>query len=155
MADESKPLIAFSTPSVLYQFRTMPFGLVNTPATFSRLMRKRLQGIENVENFIDDVIVFTDTFEEHLLTLKIVFERLRTAELSAKPTKCFIWFDKIDCLGHLVGNHRLEPEMDKIEAIRNAPIPQTKKQVRAFLGLAGFYLKFIPNFSAIAYHFLT
>lgn len=73
MADESKPLIAFSTPSVLYQFRTMPFGLVNTPATFSRLMRKRLQGIENVENFIDDVIVFTDTFEEHLLTLKIVF----------------------------------------------------------------------------------
>nr|XP_034313226.1 uncharacterized protein LOC105341021 [Crassostrea gigas]XP_034313227.1 uncharacterized protein LOC105341021 [Crassostrea gigas] len=150
MADESKPLTAFSTPSGLYQFRTMPFGLVNAPATFSRMMRKLLQGMNGVENFIDDVIVFTDTFEEHLHILKTVFERLRDAGLAARPTKCFIGFDKIDCLGHMVGNKCLEPEQDKIDAVRNAPIPQTKKQVRAFLGLAGFYRKFIPNFSAIA-----
>ncbi|XP_065939102.1 uncharacterized protein [Magallana gigas] len=150
MADESKPLTAFSTPSGLYQFRTMPFGLVNAPATFSRMMRKLLQGMNGVENFIDDVIVFTDTFEEHLHILKTVFERLRDAGLTARPTKCFIGFDKIDCLGHMVGNKCLEPEQDKIDAVRNAPIPQTKKQVRAFLGLAGFYRKFIPNFSAIA-----
>nr|XP_034320976.1 uncharacterized protein LOC117687844 [Crassostrea gigas] len=150
MADESKSLTAFSTPSGLYQFRTMPFGLVNAPATFSRMMRKLLQGMNGVENFIDDVIVFTDTFEEHLHILKTVFERLRDAGLAARPTKCFIGFDKIDCLGHMVGNKCLEPEQDKIDAVRNAPIPQTKKQVRAFLGLAGFYRKFIPNFSAIA-----
>nr|XP_034331791.1 uncharacterized protein LOC117690977 [Crassostrea gigas] len=150
MADESKPLTAFSTPSGLYQFRTMPFGLVNAPATFSRMMRKLLQGMNGVENFIDDVIVFTDTFEEHLHILKTVFERLRDAGLAARPTKCFIGFDKIDCLGHMVGNKCLEPEQDMIDAVRNAPIPQTKKQVRAFLGLAGFYRKFIPNFSAIA-----
>ncbi|XP_065921975.1 uncharacterized protein [Magallana gigas] len=150
MADESKPLTAFSTPSGLYQFRTMPFGLVNAPATFSRMMRKLLQGMNGVENFIDDVIVFTDTFEEHLHILKTVFERLRDAGLTARPTKCFIGCDKIDCLGHMVGNKCLEPEQDKIDAVRNAPIPQTKKQVRAFLGLAGFYRKFIPNFSAIA-----
>nr|XP_034307586.1 uncharacterized protein LOC117682997 [Crassostrea gigas] len=150
MADESKPLTAFSTPSGLYQFRTMPFGLVNAPATFSRMMRKLLQGMNGVENFIDDVIVFTDTIEEHLHILKTVFERLRDAGLAARPTKCFIGFDKIDCLGHMVGNKCLEPEQDKIDAVRNAPIPQTKKQVRAFLGLAGFYRKFIPNFSAIA-----
>ncbi|XP_065925002.1 uncharacterized protein [Magallana gigas] len=150
MADESKPLTAFSTPSGLYQFRTMPFGLVNAPATFSRMMGKLLQGMNGVENFIDDVIVFTDTFEEHLHILKTVFERLRDAGLAARPTKCFIGFDKIDCLGHMVGNKCLEPEQDKIDAVRNAPIPQTKKQVRAFLGLAGFYRKFIPNFSAIA-----
>nr|XP_034304387.1 uncharacterized protein LOC117681956 [Crassostrea gigas] len=150
MADESKPLTAFSTPSGLYQFRTMPFGLVNAPATFSRMMRKLLQGMNGVENFIDDVIVFTDTFEEHLHILKTVFERLRDAGLAARPTKCFIGFDKIDCLGHMDGNKCLEPEQDKIDAVRNAPIPQTKKQVRAFLGLAGFYRKFIPNFSAIA-----
>lgn len=76
MADESKPLTACSTPSGLYQFRTMPFGLMNVQATFSRLMRKLLQGIENVENFIVDVIIFIDTFEKHLLTLKVVFEDL-------------------------------------------------------------------------------
>ncbi|XP_052673702.1 uncharacterized protein LOC128155864 [Crassostrea angulata] len=114
MADESKPLTAFSTPSGLYQFRTMPFGLVNAPATFSRMMRKLLQGMNGVENFIDDVIVFTDTFEEHLHILKTVFERLRDAGLTARPTKCFIGFDKIDCLGHMVGNKCLEPEQDKI-----------------------------------------
>lgn len=113
-------------------------------------MRKLLQCIENVENFIDDVIIFTDTFEEHLITLKVVFEWIRAAGLTGRPNKCFIGFDKIDCLGRLVGNHRLEPEMDKIEAVRNAPIPQTKTLVRAFLGFAGFYRKFIPNFSAIA-----
>lgn len=79
--------------------------------------------------------MFTDTFEDHLLSLKVVFERLRAAGLTARPTNCFIGFDKIDCFAHLVGNHRL---------------PQTKKQVIAFKGLAGFYRKFIHNFSAIA-----
>lgn len=86
MADESKPLTAFSTPYGLYQFRTLPFGLVNAPATFSCLMRKLLQGMIGVENFIDDVIVFTDTFEEHLRILKAVFKRLRDAGLTARPT---------------------------------------------------------------------
>lgn len=72
--------------------------LKNAPATFSRLMRKLLQGIENVENFIDDVIIFTDTFEEHRLALTVVFKRLRAARLIARPTKCFNGFDRIDSL---------------------------------------------------------
>jgi hypothetical protein len=150
MEEDSKPMTAFSTPTGLYQFRTMPFGLVNAPATFNRLMRKLLHGMENVDNFIDDVIVFTDTLEEHLSTLTELFKRLQEAGLTARPTKCFLGFDKIDCLGHLVGNQRLQHDLEKVEAVRSAPIPQTKKQVRAFLGLAGFYRKFIPNFSAIA-----
>ncbi|XP_062602901.1 uncharacterized protein LOC134264647 [Saccostrea cucullata] len=150
MEEDSKPLTAFSTPAGLYQFRKMPFGLVNAPATFSRLMRNLLHGMENVENFIDDIMVFTDTFAEHLSTLKILFTRLRDAGLTARPTKCFIGFEQIDCLGYLVNDQRLKPEDDKIEAIKNAPIPETKKQVRSFLGLVGFYRKFIPNFSAIA-----
>ena len=69
MEDESKPLTAFSTPSGLFQFRTMPFGLVNAPATFSRLMRKLLHGMTGVENFIDDIILFSDTLEEHIKML--------------------------------------------------------------------------------------
>ncbi|XP_061180784.1 uncharacterized protein LOC133189428 [Saccostrea echinata] len=150
MEDESKVLTAFSTPSGLYQFRTMPFGLVNAPATFSRLMRKLLQGMVGVDNFIDDIIVYTDTWEEHLMALRELFTRLRKAGLTARPSKCFIGYDQIDCLGHVVGDQRLKPESNKIEAIRSAPVPMTKKQVRSFLGLAGFYRKFIPNFSAIA-----
>lgn len=128
----------------------MPFGLVNAPATFSRLMWKLLHGMEGVDNFIDDIIVYTDTWEAHLAAMEELLLRLRNAGLTARPSKCFIGFDQIDCLGHVVGDQRLEPEQDKIEAIRNAPVPVTKKQVRSFLGLAGFYRKFIPNFSAIA-----
>ena len=148
--DTSKVFTAFSTPAGLYQFRTMPFGLVNAPATFSRLMRKLLSGIKDVDNFIDDIIVYSDTWEAHLDTLQELLSRLRNAGLTAKPSKCFIGFDQIDCLGHIVGDQRLEPESNKVEVIRNAPVPETKKQVRSFLGLAGFYRKFIPNFSAIS-----
>lgn len=85
-------------------------------------MRKFLQDIEKVENFIHDVIFFTDTFEEHLLTLKVVLERLRAAGLTTRSTKFLSGFEKIDRLGHLVSNHWLEPEMDKIKAVRNAHI---------------------------------
>jgi hypothetical protein len=148
--EDSKFLTAFSTPAGLYQFRTMPFGLVNAPATFSRLMRRLLHGMDGVDNFIDDIIIYTDTWEAHLATLRELLSRLRNAGLTARPSKCFIGFDKIDCLGHVIGDQRLGPEQDKIEAIRNAPVPVTKKQVRSFLGLAGFYRKFIPNFSAVA-----
>ena len=102
MEDESKALTAFSTPSGLFLFRTRPFGLVNAPATFSRLMRKLLHGMTGVENFIDDIILFSDTWEEHLRTLTGLLSRLRNAGLTARPSKCFIGYDQLDCLGHSI-----------------------------------------------------
>lgn len=150
MERQSKQLTAFTTPVGLFQFTTMPFGLVNAPATFSRLMRKLLQDMDDVDNFIDDIMVFTDTWEQHLDVLRELFARLRRAWLTARPSKCFIAYPELDCLGHVIGQQRLQPEVEKIESLKNSPIPQTKKQVRSFLGLAGFYRKFIPNFSAIA-----
>ncbi|PIK56474.1 hypothetical protein BSL78_06637 [Apostichopus japonicus] len=149
MAEESKPLTAFVTHDGLYQFNTMPFGLVNAAATFSRVMRKLLRGLDNVHNYIDDILIHTETWESHLQKVREVFKRLRQANLTARPTKCFIGYDEVEFLGHIVGQGVMKPKPDKVEAIQKAEQPTTKKQVRSFLGLAGYYRKFIPNFAAV------
>lgn len=150
LAEKSKPLTAFKTPKGLFQFRVMAFGLVSAPATFSRLMRKLLHGMESIDNFLDDIIVFTKTWKEHLQVLRELFMRLRRAKLTARPSKCSIGFRQLDCLGHVVGDDKLQPHPDKVKSIEEAPRPVTKRQVRSFLGLIGFYRKFVPNFSEVA-----
>lgn len=150
LTESAKPLTAFQTPLGLYQFRRMPFGLVTASASFSRLMRKLLSDMENVDNFIDDIIIFTVTFQQHIEVLRDIFERLRNANLTAKPSKCALAYDSIECLGHFIGDDRLKPHPSKVKAIKEAPRPSSKKQVRSFLGLVGFYRKFIPNFSVLA-----
>nr|XP_022307941.1 uncharacterized protein LOC111113940 [Crassostrea virginica] len=150
LTDTSRPKTAFRTGKGLFQFMVMPFGLVTAPVTFSRLMRKVLHGMSNVDNFIDDILVYTETLEHHFSILEQLFQRLRKAGLTAKPSKCSLGFNTIDCLGHMIGNEQLKPDSDKVEVIRNAPRPQTKKQLRSVLGLIGFYRKFVPNFAQIA-----
>jgi hypothetical protein len=150
LTDDAKPLTAFQTPNGLFQWKVVPFGLVNSGATFCRLMRKVLNGLKSVASFVDDVWVYTNTWADHLNALRSFLIRLRQAKLTAKPSKCFIGMDKIDSLGHTVSKNALEPNKDKIQSIVEATRPTTKRQVRSFLGLVGFYRKFIPNFSTIA-----
>ena len=113
-------------------------------------MRKLLQNLSNVDNFVDDIIIFTLTWQQHIDTLRALLQRLREANLTVKPVKCFIGFGSIECLGHMVSEGTLQPCQDKINAIQHAERPTTKKQVRSFLGLVGFYRQFIKNFSELA-----
>lgn len=128
----------------------MPFGLVNSAATFSRVMRKLLKGLCNVSNYIDDILIHTRSFEDHLEVLEQVFSRLESAKLTAKPSKCFIAFERVEFLGHVILRGHSSPKPGKLKAIQNAPRPETKSQLRSFLGLASYYRSYIPNYAAIA-----
>ena len=142
---------AFATPWGLYQFRRMPFGLRGGPATFQRMMDALLRGVENVSNaYIDDIIVFSLTWEEHLRHLTEVLQWLREARLTVRQRKCQFGMTECTYLGFRVGGGRVHVEQSKVEAVQRLPIPRTKKDVRAFLGLTGYYRKFIPQYASIA-----
>ncbi|XP_071487082.1 uncharacterized protein [Diadema antillarum] len=150
MAAESKPLTAFLTPDGLFQFTMMPFGLVNAPASFSRLMRRLLDRLGGTVNYIDDILIYSTTWEEHLRTLTELFRRLRAAKLTARPSKCFIGQTSVEFLGHVIEHGQVRPRPEKLKAIQEVSQPQTKRELRSFLGMANYYRKFIPNYAAVA-----
>ena len=152
MAPEDKEKSAFSVAQGQFQWNVLPFGLKNAGGVFSRFMRKLLQGIDPdaVSNFIDDIMIATDTWERHLEILGQVLERLERENITAKPSKCFLGYRNLSFLGHEISVGMIQPEEDKLEKIRDAEQPKTKKDLRAFLGLVGFYRRFIPQFADIA-----
>lgn len=151
MAENARVKTAFVTPFGLYQFRVMPFELQGAPATFQRMMDQLLRGPEEyTAAYLDDLVIYSDPWEDHMLHLAKLFDRLRGAGLTAKPRKCQFGMTQCIYLGHVVGNGVVRSEQSKVEAVMSFPVPQTKKQVRAFLGVTGYYRKFIPNFATIA-----
>ena len=150
MREEDKAKTAFTCTSGSFQFFKMPFGLVNSGATYNRMMRRLLEGQKQVDSFVDDVLVYNEGWDEHMRVLREVFERIRQAHLTVKPSKCSFGFETIDFVGHQVGQSTLRALSDKVEHILKVEPPKTKKQVRAFLGLAGYYRKFQANYAAIS-----
>ena len=131
---------AFSTPFGLYQFNVMPFRLQGAPATFQRLMDHVLQGLQKFSSaYLDDVIICSETWSEHLAHVQQVFERIRAAGLTVKAKKCQFGMTRCHYLGHMVGNGLVQPEPAKIVAVERFPTPETKKQICVFLGLTGYY----------------
>ena len=129
----------------------MPFGLQGAPATFQRMVDRLLHGLGNFANaYLDDVVIHSATWEEHLQHLETVLTRLREAGLTAKPRKCQFGMAQCVYLGHVVGGGKMQVERSKVDAIKRMPRPKTKKEVRAFLGLTGYYRKFIPGYASIA-----
>jgi len=128
----------------------MPFGLVNAPATFSRLMRRVLRDSQNLDNYLDDVLTHTSDWNHHMSALRDFFDRIRKAKLTLRPSKCEIGETTVSFLGHSLSEGILSPKPDTVDKILNAPSPRTVKQLRAFLGLAGFYRKYVPDFAVIA-----
>ena len=144
---EDREKTAFATSMGLYQFVKMPFGLVAAPSEFCRLMGDIFRDIQWLECllYIEDIIVPAKTVEETLLRLEHVFQRLQSANLKLKPSKCIFFQKSVKFLGHEVS----EQDKDKIKAVQEWPVPRTVKQVRSFVGLAACYKRFIVSFGEI------
>ena len=153
ITEQDKAKTAFRTSSgQLFEFNQVPFGLCNAPATFSRLMDRVLAGLhwETCLFYLDDIIVFSSTWEEHLARLREVFERLRHAKLKLGAAKCTFAAKEVSYLGHRVTEEGLLPDPLLLAAIRDIPPPTTATEVRSFLGLAGYYRRYVKGFAAIA-----
>ena len=148
LAPEDVHKTAFVTPDGQYEFTRMPFCMVNSGATLVRGLRKILEGMPR--SYIDDIVIYSDSREEHIRTLKELFGRLKKARITARPTKCLLGASRMEFLGHQVGGNVITPSCDSLEKVRNTPRPTTMKQVRSFLGHVGYYRDHIPAFAEIS-----
>ena len=150
---EDCPKTAFCTDWGKFEFCFMPFGLRNGPAVFQRLMDSLLhRDKEYSQVYIDDIAIFSATWEEHCQHISMVLGRLKEAGLTANPKKCQWAQTEVEFLGHVVGKGKVCPADLKVQAVKDFPMPRTKKGVRQFLGLAGYYRRFIPKFAEHSFH---
>jgi len=152
MAPESRDKTAFTCHLGLFQYRRMPFGLTNAPATFQRLMNKLFSGCDwnFVFVYLDDLLVVSQSFEEHLIHVAKVIQRLQEAGLRLKPQKCAFAQLEINYLGHTLSPQGVKPNDDKVRAVKEFPTPTCCREVKSFLGLVNFYRRHLPNLAVVA-----
>ncbi|CAG2186270.1 Retrovirus-related Pol polyprotein from transposon 17.6,Retrovirus-related Pol polyprotein from transposon 412,Retrovirus-related Pol polyprotein from transposon 297 [Mytilus edulis] len=149
---ESRPKSAFITHDNLYQFKRMPFGITNASFSFQMAMNQILRGLtwKHCLVYIDDIIVWSENFEQHIKHLGQVFDRLQEANMTIKPTKCEFAKSEVLYLGHIFSDKGIKVDDSKIQAVKSFPIPNNQHDVRSFLGLCNYYRKFVKNYSKIA-----
>ncbi|MCG8049023.1 MAG: reverse transcriptase domain-containing protein, partial [Candidatus Thiodiazotropha endolucinida] len=149
--DECKEKTAFACHRGLFQFNVMPFGLTTAPAVFQELMSHVLEGLDRFTvAYLDDILIFSRTLEEHLTHIQNVFDRLRKHSLRLKLKKCSFLKSETNYLGFVINDNGIKPEEKKVNVIKSLPTPQTVRDVRSFIGMCSYYRRFIPHFSAIA-----
>ena len=149
LTDRAIPLTAIPTHRGLVEFLAMPFGLVNAPFSYNKLMRRVLQGLKNVSFYFDNVFIFGSSWEEFVAALVGVLKRLAEHGLTARPCKCKIGYPSIIHLGFFTDGQELKPLHNKMDAISKISLPTTKSLLRSFLGNISFYRKFIPHASSL------
>lgn len=143
---------AFVTHHGHWQWKSLPFGLKSSPAIFQRVLSSvlRKKGLDSFAvNYIDDILIFSDSYEDHLVHIDLTLEALLEEGFKLNLPKCRFAHTKVTYLGHIIGENCIQPIKDNLVAIRNFPIPKNLKQVRQFLGKIGFYLEYIPNHSIL------
>ena len=150
MTDRAKEISAFVTPDGLFQYKVMPFGMKNSPATFQRLVNPLISNLDGCKAYIDDAIIFSEEWQQHLQIIRTFFDRLNEAKLTVNLAKSEFCHANLTFLGHIVGQGQVKPVEAKVEAISDFPVPTGKRQLMRFLGMAGYYRKFCNNFSVIA-----
>ena len=150
LTQRAREISAFVTPSGLYQYKVMPFGMKNAPATFQRMVNKLVRDIDGCEGFIDDVVIFSDNWSDHIRQIERFFQIMREAKLTINLMKSEFGKATVKYLGHIVGQGQVRPLDAKIQTIVKYPIPTSRKELARFLGMAGYYRNFCLNFSEIA-----
>ena len=148
--EEAVPISAFVTPFGHFQWKYMPFGLKNAPATFQKLVQKVLLGLDKfTAAYLDNILIFSSNWHEHICHIREVLKRIRHAGLTLKSSKCAFANAEVDYLGHTIGLGKVAPREAKVLALQNFPRPHNKKQLQSFIGLASYYRKFLPHFAHI------
>ena len=150
LGKSSRAKTAFVTPFGKYEFLMVPFGLAQAPAYFQLLMNKVLKGLKFAMTYLDDIIIFSQNELQHLEHLEIVFSHLREAGLKMKRSKCDFFKSEIHYLGHLISPEGISPLPNKLDSIKHMPVPNSAKEIKQFLGLTGYYRKFVPRFADIS-----
>lgn len=152
VAEGDRAKTAFCTPFGLFEYNRMPFGLCNAPGTFQRLMERIFgdQSFQTLLLYLDDVVVYASTFEQHLQRLELVFGRLRAHNLKLKLAKCQFFAREVKYLGHVISAGGVATDPDKTRAVAEWPRPRTAKDLRSFLGFASYYRRFVPQFAVHA-----
>lgn len=152
MHPDDSPKTAFSTPKGHFEYLRMPFGLKNAPSTFQRCMDSILSGLQGLHCFIymDDLVIHAHSLKNHNEKLEEILERLRKFNMRLHPDKCEFLRKECCYLGHIITENGVKPDPKKIDIVQNFPVPKNQKQIKSFLGLIGYYRKFVENFSKIA-----
>ena len=152
MNEQDRSKTAFSTREGLFEFKVMPFGLCNAPATFQRLMDMVLAGVKwsRCLVYLDDIIVMGKSFHHHLLNLRVVIDKLREAGLKMKLSKCAFFRKEVLYLGHKISREGISTDPSKVDAVNKWPTPATVQELQKFLGLTGYYKRYVRNFASIA-----
>ena len=149
LKEECKQFTAFKTSMGLMEFNYLPFGLSTAAPTFQRAMYKALHHLPFVASYFDDILIFSDSWEEHLKHIDSTLEALSKAHFTVKPTKCILGSREINFLGHIVSQGIIKPDPQKTDKILNLERPKTKKDVRKICGVLNYYRKFVPFFSEL------
>ena len=151
MADSDKEKTAFACHRGLFEFNVMPFGLSNAPGVFQELMAVVLSDSGHFAlAYLDDILLFSRTLDEHLTHIQLVFDRLKQHGLKLKLSKCQFLRTESNYLGFVINKEGIQPEPQKVEVIRGLPEPRSVREVRSFIGMVGYYRRFVPNMSEIA-----
>lgn len=149
LTQRAQEISSFITPSGLFSYTVMGFGLRNAPATFQRLMNRLVNGLKGCAVYLDDVVVYSNTWHEHLNQIRALFDRLAQGNLTLNLAKCDFAKATVTYLGKVVGQGQVRPVMEKVTAVAQFPTPTTKKELMRFLGLVGYYRCFCRNFSSV------